>query len=411
MRAEYWPRAADGQLKRALQHAGVVLIEGPNGCGKATTAAQTARSYLHLRYPWHRGGDPGPSDLAAIRLGPAPRMFSGAEAVSGLTAAAAQAAGSRTGEFILTKSVRSGPVGAGVCRLRMRPMSFFESGESSGDVSLADLFEGGPLPEAPAELTAAEAAFAMVRGGWPGMLGLEEPAALRGAGEQLGTLVGLKLGRLGGPWRDAGHIGAMMRALSRCLVTCASLDAIRASAAEDEFPVSEQTAAQCLAVLDAAFLTEDVPAWHPPLRTRTVLRVQPKRQLADPSLACAVMGLSPADLLSDVLWFTRLFKCACLRDLRVYAGCLDGEVLHYRDASGLKADAVVMLPDGRWAACEMALDVLGSEPAAARLLKLRDKVDTGELGLPSFLAVLTLSGEAHVRKDGVMVIPISVLKY
>lgn len=410
MGSVYWPRLVDGVLHKALDSAGVVLIEGPNGCGKSTTAAQAARSYLHLRYPWHRGGAPAEANFAAITNGPAPRMFSECQAVGGLVEAAAAAAKSRSGQYVLTQSVaQRGPLPPNVRRLRMRPMSLYESGESSGKVSLRQLFHGSDPEPVEASLTVDEAAFAMVRGGWPGMLDKSEPGALRGAGEQMGTLIGLQLGRLEGLYRDADRIGALMRALSTHIFASASVRSIRSTAAADGIDISEQTASQCLRALAANYLVDDIPAWHPILRTGVALRSAPKRQLIDPSLACAVMGLSPADLVSDVQWFSRLFKSTCARDLRTYAGLLDGQLLHYRDARRLKADSVVILPDGRWAAFEMELDVLASEPAVSRLLKLRDKVDTEQMGEPSFLAVLTLSGSAYRRRDGVHVIPISVL--
>lgn len=410
MSSAYRPRLVDHTLKRALQSHGVVLVEGPNGCGKATSAAQLARSYLHLRYPWHRGGPCAEANFASIENGAAPRMFSECQAVGGLVEAAAQAAGGRAGQYVLTQSVAAGKrLPDGVGRVLMRPMSLFESGESTGDVSLARLFRHGNAVETEVSYSADEAAFSMVRGGWPGMLDMGEPQALRGPSEQMGTLIGLQLGRLEGLRRDADRIGALMRALARHVFTCSSLRVIRDTAGADGMNISAQTASQCLRLLADSFLIEDLPAWHPPLRTRTVLRFAAKRQFVDPSLACAVMGLSPADIVCDVQWFTQLFKSMCVRDLRVYADPLGGQVLHYRDSSRLKTDAVIILNDGRWGACEIELDVLDSEPAAARLLKLRDKVDTEHTGEPSFLAVLTLSGRAYQRRDGVHVIPVAAL--
>lgn len=409
MDGEYRPRVADAAVRKALQSAGVVLIEGPNGCGKATTAAQVARSYLHLRYPWHRDGSPALVNPAAMGAGAAPRLFSECQGLSGLVETAAEAAHGRSGQYIFTQSGAWGPVvPAGVRRLRMRPMSLFESGESTGAVSLAGLF-AGEFREAEAEYSADEAAFSMVRGGWPGALDLEEEAALRDAGAQMGTQIGLKLGRVRGAGGSPDSISAFMRALARHAFTCAPVSVIRASTAEEGVLLSEQQIRQYLRALSSACLIDDIPAWHPVVRTRTLIRGAPRRQLADPSLACAVMNLSPADLVWDVQRFSRMFKSMCARDLRVYTEALDGEVLHYRDASRLRADAVILLPDGRWGALAAELDVLGSEPAAARLLKLRDKVDTEQMGEPSFLAILTLSGAAYRRRDGVLVIPLAVL--
>lgn len=408
----YSPRLIDAAVRTALEEFPVVLIEGANGCGKGTTAAQTARSYLRLRHPWHRQNESKIDNFASIMHGEAPRLFSESQAVPGLVLAAGMAAGSRTGQFILTESVQTDTaeqLSGNIRRLRMRPMSLYESDESSGAVSLRNLFDGIFTPGAQNLLRIAEAAQAMARGGWPAAQKMSD--APRYASEHLSAIIGTQLSRLPGIGRHPQKIAALMRALAQHVFTTTSVRVIRETAVsfDPDASMSEQAAAKGLEALAKCYLTEDLPAWRPPLRTKTPVCSAPKRQFVDPSIACTVMGLTPEDLMKDVQWFSRLFKSMCVRDLRVYAGVLDGTVLHYRDASKLKADAVILLNDGRWGAIEIVLDVLGNDPAASRLLKLRDKIHTGEAGEPSFLMILTLSGEAYRRADGIYVVPVACL--
>ena len=408
----YHPRLCDDAVRTALEEFPVVLLEGANGCGKATTAAQTARSYLRLRHPWHRQQESHIDNFASIMQGEAPRLFSESQAVPGLVLAAGLAAGSRPGQFILTESSlrdTAEKITGNVRRLRMRPMSLYESDESSGTVSLKNLFDGSFVSGAVNVLQISEAASAMARGGWPAALQAADAPAY--AAEHLSAIIGTQLSGLPGIGQSPKKIAALMRSLAQHVFTATSIRAIRETAVswDPEASMSDQTAARGLDALEKSYLTEDIPAWLPPLRTGTPVRSAPKRQFVDPSIACTVMGLTPDDLMKDVQWFTRLFKSMCVRDLRIYAGRLDGEVLHYRDASRLKADAVILLNDGRWGAVEIVLDVLGNDPAASRLLKLRDKVSPEQAGDPSFLMILTLSGEAYRRKDGICVVPIGCL--
>lgn len=410
----YQPRLTDPAVHTALEESPVVLLEGANGCGKATTAAQVAKSYLRLRHPWHRREETRIDNFASIMQGEPPRLFSETQAVPGLVLAAGLAAGIRPGQFILTESAggdAAEKITGNIRRIRMRPMSLYESGESSGEVSLRALFDGNFTPGAPNLLRIGEAAAAMTRGGWPAALQLPQAEASLYASSHLGAILGAQLSGLPGGGSDPRRMAALMRSLAQHNFTITAARAIRITAAsfDSQTTLTDQAVSRALTALRRSYLTEDIAAWLPPLRTRTRIRSALKRQFTDPSIACAVMGFQASDLMKDVQWFTRLFKSMCVRDLRVYADVLDGEVLHYRDASKLKTDAVILLHDGRWGAVEIVLDLLGNDPAVTRLLKLRDKVDTEAAGEPAFLMVLTLSGEAYRRKDGVYVVPVGCL--
>jgi len=326
--------------------------------------------------------------------------------------------GGRPGQFILTGSAVPQDdavqhTGTGrISRLMMRPMSLFESLESNGMVSLRSLFEGEINLEGFSDVSIESIASAIVRGGWPASIGDEESIALRHAVDYVEAIINADISRVDGVDKNPARVRALLRSYARNIATMATIRTIRDDIAlgDADTSVSEKTISQYLTALDRIFVTENLPAWNPVLRSRTAIRTSAKRHFVDPSIAAAVMRITPSRLLEDFHYFGFLFESLCTRDLRVYAEAIDGQVFHYRDASGLESDTVVCLNDGRWAPIEVKLGTRAIEEAAEHLLELKVKVDTRKMREPSFLMILTATEFAYRRDDGVLVVPIGCLK-
>ena len=323
-----------------------------------------------------------------------------------------------TGQFILTGSaVPSDNVvqhsGTGrISSMVMRPMSLFESSESNGSVSIKALFDGTIEIDSFSTLSIEAIAYAIARGGWPASIGNNEKTALLRAIDYVEAVINADVSRVDGINKNPSRVRALMRSLSRNISTMASNETIRADIAmsdEDE-NISDKTILQYLRALDRIFVTDNLPAWNPALRSRTAIRTSPKRQFADPSIAVATMRLSPGRLLNDFEYFGFLFESLCVRDLRVYAEANDGQLFHYRDASGLEADAVMCLNDGRWAPIEIKLGKKAIEEGAKHLIALKNRIDTATMKEPSFLMILTGTEVAYRRDDGVFIVPVGCLK-
>jgi predicted AAA+ superfamily ATPase len=211
--------------------------------------------------------------------------------------------------------------------------------------------------------------------------------------------------------KNPARVRALMRSLARNIATTANMTTIRNDIAGSEESITEKTIAVYLNALRRIFVIEDLPAWNPALRSKTTLRTSPKRHFIDPSIAAAVLRAAPDNLLDDFSTFGFLFESLCVRDLRIYAQAIDGEVFHYRDKSGLETDAIVQLKDGRWGAIEVKTGTKEIELACEHLTKLRNTVNTDKMREPSFLMVLTGTELAYRRKDGVYIVPIGCLKF
>jgi predicted AAA+ superfamily ATPase len=324
------------------------------------------------------------------------------------------------GQFILTGSavpkdnvVRHTGTGR-ISRMMMRPMSLFESLESNGTVSLKSFFDGTANGESKSSLTIEGLAFALVRGGWPASVvssgdGQKE-AALRQVYDYVDAVINLDVSRVDDIEKSPARVRALMRSLARNVSTTASISTICEDIAAGEETISEKTISSYLNALRRIFVIEDLPAWNPALRSKTALRTTPKRHFIDPSIAGAVLRANSDSLLQDFNTFGLLFESLCVRDLRVYAQSVDGEVFHYRDKSGLEADAIVHLKDGRWGAVEVKMGAKEIEMAAENLKKLRDKVNLNKMKEPSFLMVLTATEFSYKREDGVYIVPIGCLR-
>jgi predicted AAA+ superfamily ATPase len=288
-------------------------------------------------------------------------------------------------------------------------MSLHESGESNGQVSLRALFDG-TSPEGVTTLSIEEIAFAVARGGWPASIGTSSRTALSHARRYLSSIIDTDLSEVSHSVRDPQKIESLMRSIARNIATTATIETLRKDIGGREGDLAQNTVQAYLDGLERLFVVEDQPAWNATLRSTARLRKSPKRHFVDPSIAVAALRTNPDGLLRDFNTFGYLFESLCIRDLRIYAQGLDGEICHYRDESGLEADAIVTLPDGRWGAVEVKMGQSQVDEASANLLKLKAKVDADVMNPPSFLMVLTGNGYALRQKNGVLVVPISCLK-
>ncbi len=421
---EYRKRIADDILRRKLEGKGAVLIDGPKWCGKTTTAEQIAASVLYMDDPEKKEQNIAMSALAPKRLltGETPRLIDEWHLGPKLWDAIRFEVDHRreSGQFILTGS--SVPVDSreiahsGTGRftwLTMRPMSLFESGDSSGDVSLSALFDGNDEIDGVSSISLDRLSFLVCRGGWPGTLKMRDEIALDQAFDYYRGVVNSDINRADGVQKNPERVKKLMRSYARNQgAQVADSMLARDVAANEGGSIHEETVASYLNALRGIFVVEDMPAWNPNLRSKTAIRASNTRYFVDSSIAVAALELGPDDLVGDLRTFGFLFETLCVRDLRVYADSLNGSVYHYRDKDGLECDAVVHLRNGRYGLIEIKLggDML-IEEGAKSLKKMEAKIDTGKMKAPSFLMVLTGVGDyAYRRHDGVLVVPVGSLR-
>lgn len=292
----------------------------------------------------------------------------------------------------------------------MRPMSLFESMESNGTVSLRDLFNGKKDIDAISDMTIEKIAFALCRGGWPASVKIQGNAALRMAIDYVEAVINQDVSRVDGIEKNPERVRLLLRSLARNIATMASYQTIKDDIEATEITISDKTIGAYINALRRIFVIEDLPAWAPSLRSKTAIRTSVKRHFVDPSIATAVLRTNPDGVLADFKYFGFLFESLCTRDLRIYAQANDGDVFHYRDKSGLEADVIIRLRDGRWAAIEVKLGNKQIDEAAKNLLALKARVDEDKMGNASFLMVITGSQYAYLRDDGVWVVPIGCLR-
>jgi predicted AAA+ superfamily ATPase len=416
MNTGYRPRLIDERLKQLLGAFGGVLIEGPKWCGKSWTASQQAASEIYI--------DQQDNKTRALLLpesvleGRTPRLIDEWQDAPVLWDTARRVIDSRhiPGQFIFTgsstlRTEKPSHTGTGrFARLRMRPLSLYESGDSAGTASLQDLFADGILENQISEMNAKKAIRLICKGGWPASFWVSEDAAMLIAGEYLNSVAEEDIERVGGSAKKPALVKRILRSLSRNSATSVKLSKVAADVSSDGGNISDQTVRTYYEAMQAIFVIEKQEAWSPSLRSRVRIRTTPKRHLADPSLAAAALGATPQMLEEDIKTAGFLFETLCFRDLSVYADSLGGKVYHYQDETGLEADAIVQLPDNRWAAVEVKLGTFEFDKAAENLIKLKRKIAEG-YPTPAFLAILTASGGvAYTRSDGVLVIPIDCLK-
>ena len=424
MEMEYKHRIADGILEKKLRSKGAVLIEGPKWCGKTTTAEQLARSILYMDNPasFESNLQMAEIDPGILLEGDTPRLVDEWQLAPKLWDTMRFEVDHRhqVGQFILTGSAvpsdEESMKHSGTGRfswLTMRPMSLYESGESNGKVSLSHLFESRENIVATNSLRIDDIAFLICRGGWPFACSLQGDAALAQAFDYVDAVIKKDVSRVDGTNRNITTTRLLMRSYARNQGSQATIGTIVADMmTNDENEIGIKTAGSYLDALRKIFVIEDSEAWNPNLRSKTAIRTANTRYFIDPSIGTAVLGLGPKDLINDLNTMGLFFETLCVRDLRIFADALDGQVFHYRDKSGLECDAVIHLRNGRYGLVEIKLggDRLINE-GASNLLALVDKINTDKMKEPSFLMVLTGTGDfAYRRKDGVYVVPIGCLK-
>ena len=412
----YQPRVADTELSSRLCAAGAVVIEGPKACGKTETARRVAASAVLLDVD-QAAQQALAIDPSLVLEGPVPRLLDEWQVAPGLWNHVRRAVDTRgtPGQFILTGSAVPADdarrhAGSGrFSTLRMRPMTLFETGHSLGTISLAALFGGESARSAEPPLTIADLADRLTVGGWPAHQQLTVPAAARAARDYLAQIRLVDVGRLGGSAHDPLRMERLLKSIARNVATEAPITMLTADTDGGIGALSRTTVSEYLSVLERLMIIEDQPAWSTHLRSRATLRTTPKRHFVDPSLAVAALAAGPQQLLRDLRFMGLLFESLVVRDLRVHAQALDGQVYHYRDSSGLEVDAVIQLADGRWGAVEVKLGAGMVHAAAASLSKFATIVDTTVCGDPAFLAVITGDGFGYRREDGIQVIPVGAL--
>lgn len=424
MKTGYKSRIADRLLERKLAGKGAVLLEGAKWCGKTTTAEQIAKSVLYMS---ESGKIDQNRQLAKINpslllKGDKPRLIDEWQVAPTLWDSVRFEAdhSQELGLFILTGSSvppdMSEVIHSGTGRigwLKMRPMSLWESGDSTGEVSLEELFAAPESISGSTSMNLEKIAFLTCRGGWPLAVKMDDEIALDQAFDYIEAVEKRDISMADGVNRDAVRTHRILRSYARHQGAQASYGTIKADLSSNESDnFDEDTIASYVSALKKIFVIEDSGAWNPNLRSKSAIRTSDTRYFTDPSIATAALGLGPADLMNDLNTFGLIFETLCVRDLRVFAEALNGKVYHYRDKTGLECDAVIHLRNGCYGLVEIKIggDDLISD--GVRTLKaLEAKIDPERMKKPSFLMVLTGVGPyAYKREDGVYVVPIGCLK-
>lgn len=416
----YRKRIVDELLAKKLRGKGAVLIEGPKWCGKTTTAEQMARSVLYM----DKDDNIGLSEINIeyILEGETPHLIDEWQLAPRIWDAVRFEVDHRRrhlGQFILTGSAvpadKSKVHHTGTGRfawLTMRPMSLFESGDSTGEVRLGALFSDVQTIKGHTHHTLSDIAYLICRGGWPISLSMDKDIALMQAHDYVDAVAESDISRVDGINRDPILTRRLMRSYARHLGQAATIGTIKADISADGSDVSDKTVASYINALRQIFVVEDTPAWNPNLRSKSAIRMSDTRYFVDPSIAAAALRIGPKDLINDLETVGFMFETLCMRDLRIFAEALDGDVFHFRDRNGLECDAVIHLRNGLYGLIEIKL---GGETRIAEgaetLMELAGKIDTTKMPKPSFLMVLTATGNyAYRRKDGIFVVPIGCLK-
>ncbi|HVW89609.1 MAG TPA: DUF4143 domain-containing protein [Gaiellaceae bacterium] len=427
----YQPRVIDQEIRDRLAASKIVILEGPKACGKTSTARQVAASEVLL--------DVDAAARAAITVdprlvldGPIPRLIDEWQVEPELWNHVRRFADDREtpGQFILSgssvppdKTTRH--TGAGrIGRIRMRPMSLYESGHSTGEMSLAALLAGEPARSPDPGLSLPDVAERICVGGWPGFQQLSTPNALRAVASYIDDISRTDINRVEREDddddtvarrqrdRDPARVAKLLRSLARNVATAVSVTKLAADTVEtdEDDQLARDTVYDYLRALGRLMIIEDQPAWAPHLRSRRQMRSSPHRHFVDPSLAVAALGASPERLLKELNYLGFLFESLAIRDLRIYAQASDANVSYYGDSTGLEVDSIIETRDGRWGAFEIKLGGPKLiEEGVASLLKFASQVDTEKSGPPAFLGLIVATGYGYVRDDGVKIVPLGAL--
>ena len=421
---KYRNRVVDAILQEKLEGKGAVLIEGPKWCGKTTTAEQIAKSVLYMDDPQSKEQNVNMAALNPKRLlsGETPRLIDEWQIAPKLWDAIRFEVDHRDdlGQFVLTGSAvppdTKEITHSGTGRfswLMMRPMSLYESGESTGEVSLSRLFEGKGEVDGESKLDLERIAFLICRGGWPRSIDMRDKIALNQAIDYYDAIVHSDINRADGVEKNPERVKRLMRSLARNQGQQIANTAIAADiAVNDESTINQETVAGYISALKKIFVVEDMPAWNPNLRSKSAIRTSDTRYFVDASIAAAALGIGPNDLINDLNTMGFLFETMCVRDLRVYAEALGGSVYHFRNKAGLECDAVVHLRNGSYGLIEIKL---GGEKlireGVETLTSLTESIDTSKMKEPAFRMILTAADQyAYRREDGICIVPVGCLK-
>lgn len=413
---EYKKRFTDKILAERLKSTGAVLIEGTKGCGKTETATQIAGSIVRFdideQIKIRMAIDP-----KSILTGAIPRLLDEWQEYPQIWNYIRREIDERKqkGQFILTGS--STPAdnarlhsGAGRFSIvKMRPMSLYERGWSTGEVSLSSLLKGESPHSENVSFKLEELAEKITIGGWPGQIGAGALEGLRFAIDYLSLISEVDLSKVSEKRRDPYKVMRLIQSIARNIATEVTLTALARDTDGSDGALDDETVAEYLSALERLMTVENLPAWSTHIRSSDTLRKSPKRHFADPSLAVGALALSIDKLTADLNYFGLLFESLAIRDLKIYAESIGSKVFHYRDSRGQEIDAIIEYPDGTWGAFEIKLGFGSADEAAKNLLRFTQKIDTEKARVPASLTVITANGFAHSRPDGVNVVPLSTL--
>ncbi len=419
----YKPRIIDAKVEEYLSAFGAVCIEGSKWCGKTWTSAQHSKSEIYIGDPANNFQNRQLAELSPelVLTGEAPRLIDEWQEVPPLWDAVRYKVDqtAEKGQFILTGSATPNHKGvlhsgAGrIAKLRMRPMSLYESGDSSGQVSLEKLCHGKVTTAMTGEVDLTKLIKLIIRGGWPGSLGLPLKQAMLLPTEYLNAVIDDDVYRIDGIRRDTQKMRLLLRSLARNeSTTVTNRTLMRDIKAVDDEDIDGDTVSAYLDIFKRLFITDNQPPFAAGIRSSVRIKQAEKRHFSDPSLACALLRATPAGLIGDLETLRFLFEALCERDLRIYAESFDANLYHYQDYQNQEIDAVIELADGQWCAFEIKLGANQIDTAAENLLKIKRQIEEDPRGKPpAVLCVLCgMSNAAYRRVDGVFVVPITALK-
>lgn len=419
--SKYYERIMDKCIKEELEAFGAVLINGPKWCGKTTTAKRYSKSDINMQNPAQKNNYLNIAKINPILLleGEKPRLIDEWQVAPEIWDAIRNDVDDKQqqGLYILTGSSkvdesRIGHSGVGrISRVLMRTMSLYESQDSNGEISLEDIFDSDKSISSQSPLNIKDIALLIIRGGWPSSIGKDIKIASKQISGYIQSIIKTEIKTIDGVERDEAKTLAVMKSLARHTATQANDAKIIADVETNHYSIHRNTLNDYLNALRELYIIEDLPAWSPKLRSKTTIRTSNTRHFIDPAFAAALLNANSEDLLRDFETFGLLFESLVIRDLRIYADYIGGKIYHYRDKTGLEADAIIHLNDGRWGAIEIKLGSHEIEKAAQNLKKLKDRVDSSDNNGPSFLMVITGTEYAYKREDGIYVVPLGCLKY
>ncbi|MDR1184448.1 MAG: DUF4143 domain-containing protein [Coriobacteriales bacterium] len=414
---KYKPRVIDLELKDSLRRSGAVLVTGPKACGKTESARRAAVSEVRM------DADPNVGILMAtdpgqLLLGDTPRLLDEWQEFPTIWNYVRHAVDDRqnAGQFILTGSanpsedVRTHSGAGRISRLRMRPMTWWEMGHSTGEVSLSALVAGETPKSAIANISLDQIIERIAMGGWPALIGKSLEDALIINQDYIALLAETDISRVSERRRDPEKVRRLLSSYARNIAIPASVATLAQDSGGADEALAEATVLNYIEALSRLMIIEDLPTWNTHLRSKATLRTIPKRHFCDPSLAVAALGAGVERLRQDLVFVGFLFESEVLRDLRVFAQSLRATLWQYRDSKRRESDIILRMPDGSWAAFEVKLGFGQADAGAASLLRVAREVDTDKTGPCLALTVITGFGAAHRRPDGVNVVPLSTLR-